>query len=82
MFIFLVDFWLPFPSSEYGGLQCIIAQDEDEVIKILVDLESDYYKESYEDCEDLIVKCVRKSLRYKLDSKIRYNKGIVREFIT
>ena len=82
MFIFLVDFWLPFPSSEYGGLQCIIAQDEDEAIKILVDLESDYYKESYEDCEDLIVKCVRKSLRYKLDSKIRHNKGIVREFIT
>ena len=82
MFIFLVDFWLPFPSSEYGGLQCVIAQDEDEVIKILLDQESDYYKESYEDYEHLIVECVRKSLRYKLDSKIRYNKGIVREFIT
>ena len=33
--IYLVDYWVPFPSSEYGGMISVIAEDDKECIDIL-----------------------------------------------
>ena len=34
MKIYLVPYWMPFPSSEYGGLECIIAENDEKQRKI------------------------------------------------
>lgn len=36
-FIWLVRYWVPFPASEYGGLQCIVARDVDEAKKVILE---------------------------------------------
>lgn len=82
MYLFMVDYWLPFPSSEYGGLQCVVAENEDEVINLLLEEVDDYYKEGYENYEQLIKANVSKSVRLKLNSSIRIESGIVNEFLT
>ena len=33
--IYLVDYWVPFPSSEYGGMISVIAKDDKECFDIL-----------------------------------------------
>jgi hypothetical protein len=33
--IYLVDYWVPFPSSEYGGIISIIAENDQECFKML-----------------------------------------------
>ena len=34
-YIYLVDYWVPFPSSEYGGMISVIAQDDKECFDLL-----------------------------------------------
>ena len=82
MYLFMVDYWLPFPSSEYGGLQCVVAENEDEVINLLLEEVDDCYREEYEYYKQRIKANVSKSVRLKLDSSIRIESGIVKEFIT
>ncbi len=44
--LYLVDYWVPFPSSEYGGMVAVIAEDDNECYDVLLDwrdeLESKY----------------------------------------
>ena len=82
MYIFLVDYWLPQGSSQYGGLQCVVAQNEDVVIKILAESVDDFYKKEYDDFEQCIKDCVNRSVRLKLDDTIRLEPGIVTQFLT
>ena len=41
-YLYLVDFWVPFPSSEYGGIVAVIAEDDNECHDILRDSEISY----------------------------------------
>jgi len=34
-YIYLVDYWVPFPSSEYGGLVTLIAESDTEAFALL-----------------------------------------------
>ena len=36
-YLYLVDYWVPFPSSEYGGLISVIAETDNECHDILLD---------------------------------------------
>ena len=36
-YLYLVDYWVPFPSSEYGGLLTLIAKDDNECHDILLE---------------------------------------------
>ena len=38
-FLYLVDYWVPFPSSEYGGLISVIAENDQECHDLLRDSE-------------------------------------------
>ena len=44
--LYLVDYWVPFPSSEYGGMVAVIAEDDNECYDVLLgwrdELESKY----------------------------------------
>jgi hypothetical protein len=61
-YLYLVDFWVPFPSSEYGGTISVIAENDQECHDLLRD--SDI---SYDNVHDnLIMPNVVKSLRFAL----------------
>lgn len=36
-YLYLVDYWVPFPSSEYGGLVSVIAENDQECHDLLRD---------------------------------------------
>ena len=39
-YMYVVDYWVPFPSSEYGGLITLIAENDAEALELLSDEES------------------------------------------
>lgn len=45
--IYLVDYWVPFPSSEYGGMISVIAEDDKECFDLLSKFPN--FDESYDD---------------------------------
>jgi len=44
-YLYIVDYWVPFPSSEYGGVINVIAENDNECHDILRD--SDDYDARY-----------------------------------
>ena len=46
-YIYLVDYWVPFPSSEYGGMISVIAEDDQECFDLLADFPE--FDDNYED---------------------------------
>jgi len=55
-FIYIGKFWVPFPSSEYGGSWSVIASDKNEVATLLRDEVTDYYKQYDENMLESIEK--------------------------
>jgi hypothetical protein len=49
--LYIVDYWVGFPSSEYGGVITVIAEDDNECHDLLLEWRDDYAN-SYDD-EDL-----------------------------
>ena len=41
-YLYIVDYWVPFPSSEYGGVVSVIAENDQECHDILRDSEVCY----------------------------------------
>jgi hypothetical protein len=41
MFLYVFKYWVPFPSSEYGGLATVIGEDDDQVFELVKN--SKYY---------------------------------------
>jgi hypothetical protein len=46
-YLYLVDYWVPFPSSEYGGVVSVIAEDDNECHDVLLD-----WRDEIEDSHD------------------------------
>jgi len=44
-FLYLVDYWVPFPSSEYGGVISVIAENDQECHDLLLDWRDEYTSE-------------------------------------
>jgi len=60
MNLYIGDFWVPFPSSEYGGSWVVIAKDRKECEKLLKELSY------YEEFDDLIAGAVGSAEEFKL----------------
>lgn len=75
-YMFLVDEWLEFPQTEYGGLVCVIAESEDECIEILTEEEDGYYKTE----SGKIPRAVQRAKVFAVEGD--YESGIVAEFRT
>ncbi len=41
-YLYLVDYWVPFPSSEYGGVISVIGENDNEVHDLLLDWREEY----------------------------------------
>ena len=73
--LYIVDYWIPFPQSEYGGVVNVIADDDSEAFELLANEE-----QFNQDYVDLIMPNVIKATKLKLSDD--YQSGIIDAFIT
>jgi hypothetical protein len=73
--LYIVDYWVPFPSSEYGGVVSLIAEDDSEAFELLS--EEDGFDERY---QNLIMPNVVKAQKFALVDD--YESGIIDAFTT
>lgn len=74
-YLYIVDYWVPFPSSEYGGIINLIAENDTEAFEILSAEES--FDESY---VDRIMPNIVKAQKFALVDE--YESGILEAFTT
>ena len=74
-YLYLIDFWVPFPSSEYGGLINLIAENDTEAFSILSQEGS--YDDRY---VNKIMPNVVSAQKFKLSDE--YESGIIDSFTT
>jgi hypothetical protein len=73
--LYIVDYWVPFPSSEYGGVVSLIADNDTEAFEILSQEEG--FDENY---QNLIMPNVVKAQKFSLVDD--YESGIIDAFTT
>jgi len=54
-FLYVVDHFVPFPSSEYGGVWNVIAEDDDECFDLIKDYDGGFNEDFYVNLRDRIV---------------------------
>lgn len=60
-YLYLVNYWVPFPSSEYGGLQCILARTKEEAVAVIKEAAGDFMVGSFKDADERIEMRVNKA---------------------
>ncbi len=80
MFLYVGEYWVEFPSSEYGGLWVVMAENDEQCIELLRDARN-YFGREY---DDEIPEAVQKAKRFQLDENVEANKTpqIVDTFFT
>jgi len=73
--LYIVDYWVPFPSSEYGGVISLIAENDNDAFNVLSEEES--YDDNY---GHLIMEKVITAQKFEL--KDDYESGIIDSFTT
>ena len=73
--LYIVDYWVPFPQSEYGGIINVIAETDSEVFDLLS--AEDSFNETY---IDRIMPNVKKAQKLPLSEE--YESGIIEAFVT
>lgn len=74
-YLYLIDYWVPFPSSEYGGLIALIADSDTEAFEILSTSQS--FDNRY---IDRIMERIVNAQKYELQGD--YKSGIREAFTT
>lgn len=46
-FLYIVDHFVPFPASEYGGIWNVIAKDENECFDLIVEQDQEFNVQHY-----------------------------------
>lgn len=73
--LYIVDYWVPFPSSEYGGVINLIAENDTEAFELLSNEEQ--FDDRY---TDRIMERIVNAQKFKLQDD--YESGILDAFIT
>jgi hypothetical protein len=73
--LYIVDYWVPFPCSEYGGVVSLIAENDTEAFAILS--QEQEFDEGY---VSLIMPNVVSAQKFKLQEE--YESGIIDSFTT
>lgn len=78
-YLYIVDYWVPFPSSEYGGILNVIAESNEDCHSVLLD-----WRDEYESSHDhKIIEYVTKAQRFLLDDQYNdYESSVVESFTT
>jgi hypothetical protein len=76
-FLYIVDHYIPFPSSEYGGLWNVIAEDDDECFDLIsAEDDGNFYEQHYSNLRENILNSRTFALAEDVDS------CVVEQFIT
>lgn len=78
MKLYVGNYWVPFPSSEYGGSWSVVAKDTEEAIKLLTENENIFY----EHFVHLIPEAVAEARCFVLDPEVEYKSEIIDTFFT
>lgn len=73
--LYIVDYWVPFPSSEHGGVISLIAENDTEAFTLLANEEN--FDENY---RNLIMPNVVRAQKFTLADD--YESGIIDAFTT
>jgi hypothetical protein len=76
MNLYVGDYWTPFPSSEYGGMWTVVAENVDQCIDFL---RGTGYDDEY---ESSISDAVAKAKCFELNPEKNYTPGVVDTFFT
>jgi hypothetical protein len=74
-YLYIVDYWVPFPSSEYGGMINLIAESDTEAFTLLS--EEEQFDARY---QDRIMERVVNAQKFALQDD--YESGILEAFTT
>ena len=55
-YLYIVDHFVPFPQSEYGGLWNVIAEDDNECFDLITEQDNDLNLQYYQKLRENIVK--------------------------
>ena len=75
-YLYIVDYWVPFPQSEYGGVINVVAKDDQECFDLCRELNDGYQ----DDHVGQILPKVKNAVRLKVDETEEV--GIVSSFMT
>ncbi len=75
MNLYVGDYWVPFPSSEYGGMWVVIAENVEQCIDFLRGTGYDEYESDIRDA-------VAEAKCFELNPEREYEPGIVDTFFT
>ena len=76
-FLYIVQHYVPFPSSEYGGVWNVIADDDDECFDLIsAEDNGGFYEKYYSDLKENIVNSQTFALAEDVES------GVVESFTT
>ena len=70
-FFYIVDHYIPFPSSEYGGMWNVIAENDDECFDLITDEDDDnFYEKYYGNLRENIINAQKFALAEEVESQI------------
>lgn len=69
-YLYIIDYWVPFPASEYGGVLSVIAKTDEECYDLIVEWDNDYYSEYYPQAMENIKKAQKFLLAEDQKSRI------------
>jgi hypothetical protein len=69
-YLYIVEHFQPFPSSEYGGIWNVIAKDDNECFNLIVNEDNNQYSEHYNKLYANIIKAPKFSLVDDEESRI------------
>lgn len=69
-YLYIINYWVPFPSSEYGGVVSVIAENDEECYDLVVQWDNDYHPEYYPKAMENIKKASKFLLAEEENSRI------------
>jgi len=69
-YLYVFDHFVPFPSSEYGGIWNVVASDNEECFDLIVDFDADNNVEYYSNLRQNIMKATVLPLAEDCESSV------------
>jgi hypothetical protein len=75
-YLYLIDHFIPWPQSEYGGIWNVIAKNDDECFDLITAEDNEAYPQYYHKLKENIIKAQKFALQDD------YESGILEAFTT
>ena len=69
-FLYIVNHFVNFPRSEYGGIWNVIAKDDDECFDLIKDYDEGYNEKFYVNLRENVIKAERFALAEDEESRV------------